>query len=179
MVPYDQILKSAGIGEKDRQRIIAGLMELTGTTEMAEKALQMLKGVNFFEEGKCFHNKLNQIWAKYDTKPMTIVLPKATDLFKFLGQNMPNSIGVGGPILKATERTLQAFFALEDSLDRKQRTQCNKLGYTYARKAQIEKLLKDQGELTGLKRDRERDAYLWNFTKRGTVYLFKRIIGHQ
>ncbi|KAL3107479.1 hypothetical protein niasHT_014196 [Heterodera trifolii] len=102
IVNVPEMLRSAGIGEKDRQKLIAGLMELTGSTNTAEKALQLLKNVDFFEEG------------------------------------------VGGPILKAIKRTVGAFFALEDSLDRVQRKQCSQNGYTFARKEQIAKLLRDQ-----------------------------------
>ncbi|KAL3096932.1 hypothetical protein niasHS_002648 [Heterodera schachtii] len=102
IVNVPEMLRSAGIGEKDRQKLIAGLMELTGTTNTAEKALQLLKNVDFFDQG------------------------------------------VGGPILKATKRTVNAFFALEDSLNRVQRKQCSQNGFTFARKDQITKLLRDQ-----------------------------------
>lgn len=33
-------------------------MELTGTTDMAEKALQLLKGVDFFDEGYCMGHRI-------------------------------------------------------------------------------------------------------------------------
>lgn len=46
------------------------------------------------------------------------------------------------------DRIVKAFFALEDSMDVQQKAQCEQNGYTFARKAQIEKLLRDQGKRT-------------------------------
>jgi hypothetical protein len=49
--------------------------------------------------------------------------------------------------MKATDRILNAFFDLEDSLDGDQRKDCRQRGFTFATKSQVMKLLKDQGTL--------------------------------
>lgn len=49
--------------------------------------------------------------------------------------------------METTDRIAKAFFSLEHSMDADQKKQCERNGYTFARKEQIEKLLRDQGDL--------------------------------
>uniref|UniRef100_A0A914HN20 Uncharacterized protein n=1 Tax=Globodera rostochiensis TaxID=31243 RepID=A0A914HN20_GLORO len=104
-----EMLRKAGVGERERLGLIETLMDITGTTAKVDHALEMFKELNLFNE---------------------------ENLFPFLC--------VGGPLMESADRIVKAFFALEDSLDEQQKEQCEQNGYTFARKEQIEKLLRDQ-----------------------------------
>ncbi|KAF7635561.1 hypothetical protein Mgra_00004948, partial [Meloidogyne graminicola] len=96
-----QILRKVGVPEKYRQSIISKLMEITGTIDHIEKALNLLKKVDFFDED------------------------------------------VGHPLMKATDKILNSFFSLEDSLDKRQREEFKNKGFTFGKKNQLLKIYKD------------------------------------
>uniref|UniRef100_A0A915MDA0 Uncharacterized protein n=1 Tax=Meloidogyne javanica TaxID=6303 RepID=A0A915MDA0_MELJA len=99
-----EMMRKAGVPEKYRQSIIGTLMELTGTTDHLEKALNLLKKVDFFDEG------------------------------------------VGHPLMKATDKLLNNFFNLEDSLDKRQRHEFKERGFTFGKKSQLLKIYRDEGQ---------------------------------
>uniref|UniRef100_A0A915P653 Uncharacterized protein n=1 Tax=Meloidogyne floridensis TaxID=298350 RepID=A0A915P653_9BILA len=99
-----EMMRKAGVPEKYRQSIIGTLMELTGTTDHLEKAFNLLKKVDFFDEG------------------------------------------VGHPIMKATDKLLNNFFNLEDSLDKRQRLEFKERGFTFGKKSQLLKIYRDEGQ---------------------------------
>uniref|UniRef100_A0A915MJR5 Uncharacterized protein n=1 Tax=Meloidogyne javanica TaxID=6303 RepID=A0A915MJR5_MELJA len=101
---FANMMRKAGVPEKYRQSIIGTLMELTGTTDHLEKAFNLLKKVDFFDEG------------------------------------------VGHPIMKATDKLLNNFFNLEDSLDKRQRLEFKERGFTFGKKSQLLKIYRDEGQ---------------------------------
>lgn len=44
------MLRKAGVGEKERERLISALMDLTGATDKVERTLKMFEEVDFFDE---------------------------------------------------------------------------------------------------------------------------------
>nr|CAD2138877.1 unnamed protein product [Meloidogyne enterolobii] len=54
--------------------------------------------------------------------------------------------GVGHPIMKATDKLLNNFFNLEDSLDKRQRLEFKEKGFTFGKKSQLLKIYRDEGQ---------------------------------
>uniref|UniRef100_A0A183BY36 DNA-directed RNA polymerase n=1 Tax=Globodera pallida TaxID=36090 RepID=A0A183BY36_GLOPA len=94
---------------------------------------------NVPEAGVGEEERLGLIGTLMDVMGTTDKVEQTLEMFRDL--NVFNEGNLGHIQMVGNVR---AFFALEDSLDVQQKEQCEQNGYTFARKEQIEKLLRDQ-----------------------------------
>ncbi|KAE9552786.1 hypothetical protein FO519_004003 [Halicephalobus sp. NKZ332] len=97
------ILKTLGLTEKDRNKIMQMVMDITGSSASIDEALKIYEYLGMFDKD------------------------------------------VSGPILDATERIMASFSKLEDNLHLPQKFKYEKKGFSFIKKAQLQKLMRDQG----------------------------------
>uniref|UniRef100_A0A7E4V449 Calmodulin n=1 Tax=Panagrellus redivivus TaxID=6233 RepID=A0A7E4V449_PANRE len=97
------LMKTLGLSETDRSRVMQFIMDATGSTVHVDEALHIYESLGMYDES------------------------------------------VSGPLLDASKRIMNSFKTLESSLNPIQKKTVESNGFAFARKAQIQKLAKDQG----------------------------------